>query len=258
MTTASRGGTLKKAWMYGQVALPGLLGIGTLVALKWSVLDRFAPAELTAFFEKFGFWAPVVFVAALTVRPVAFLPGQLLCAVGGLVFGTALGSVYALIGSVLSTSLLFFAARSFGTRPMRRFLGARYDRISQLARHHDFQFAAVCTLNPLLPTDVVVLGVGASGARYWQTILGVLVGTLPGTIITAHFGSSLRQGDHVMTIAAGGALLVSLILGALFGRRIVRELRAAPAAPAAPETTPAPAPSLRVRVGHRAIAPRAS
>lgn len=236
MGNPTQGGALRKAWTVFQVTLPGLVGVGALVGLKWWVLDDFAPGELTAFFEKFGFWAPVVFVAALTVRPVALLPGQVLCAVGGLVFGTAMGSVYALIGSVLSTTLLFTAARSFGTRPMRRLLGDRYDRISHLAKHHDFQFATVCTLNPLLPTDVIVLGAAASGARYWHTILGVFVGTLPGTVITAHFGSSLRQGNDAMTLAAGVGLLVSLALGGLFGRKIVREFRAAPA----PAASPAP------------------
>lgn len=234
--------------MWAQVALPGLLGVGTLVALKWWVLDEYAPNELTAFFEQFGLWAPLVFIAALTLRPVALLPGQVLCAVGGLVFGTALGSVYALIGSALSTSLLFLAARSFGTRPMRRWLGWKYERIAKVARRHDFQFSAVCTLNPLLPTDVTVMAAAASGARYGPTILGVLVGTLPGTIVTAHFGSALRQGNTALTIAAAVGLGLSLALGALFGRKILRELRLTPTQP---RPAPEPRPALRPPLGAR-------
>src|SRR5688572_5391475 len=100
MVTLAKGGA-RGLGMWVQVALPGFLAVGVLVGLKWGVLDDIAPAELTTFFEKFGGWAPVVFLAVLALRPVALIPGQILCAVGGLVFGTAMGSVYSLVGSML-------------------------------------------------------------------------------------------------------------------------------------------------------------
>ncbi len=253
MAISAKGAAVRRVWLCIQVALPGLLVVGALVGLKWWVLDDIAPAELTAFFEKFGAWAPLVFLAVLALRPVAFLPGQILCAVGGLVFGTTMGSIYALIGSALSTTLLFFGARSFGTRPLQRLLGARYHPLSRIARKRDFQVSAVCTLNPLLPTDVTIMAGAAAGARYGHLLVGVLLGTLPGTVITAHFGSSLRQGNNAMSVAAGIGLVLSLILGAFFGRSIVRELRESPRTQQSPATHP-PVPELAASP----VAPRAS
>src|SRR4051812_12275176 len=119
MANLERREWLRRVGVAARIALPGIVAVGILIAVKWRVLDDVTPAALTQFFEKFGVWAPLVFLGVLAARPLALLPGQILCAVGGLVFGTVYGSIYALIGSFLSTTLLFFAARALGTRPMQ-------------------------------------------------------------------------------------------------------------------------------------------
>lgn len=208
-----------------RVGIPLAAALGGLVALKLLLPGYVRKEQLVAFFEPMGVWAPLVFLLVLGVRPAALLPGQLLCAVGGMVFGTFWGAVYALVGSALSTSLLFLAASRLGSRPMRRIWGRRYDAVHAVTRNHDFRFAAVCTLNPLLPTDPIIVLMGASGTRYWRTISGVLAGTLPGTILTAHFGAALTERDPWMMAAAGVELVASLALGMVLGRTVVGELR---------------------------------
>ena len=208
-----------------RVGVPIAAALGGLVALKLLLPGYVQKQQLVAFFEPMGVWAPVVFLLVLAVRPAALIPGQLLCAVGGMIFGTFWGSAYALIGSVLSTSLLFLVASRVGSGPMRKIWGQRYDAVHAVARSHDFRFAAVCTLNPLLPTDPIVVVMAASGTRYWRTILGVLAGTIPGTIVTAHFGAALTERNPWMTAAAGIEIAASLALGMVLGRTVVRELR---------------------------------
>jgi len=210
-----------------RIAAPVVAATAGLAALKLVGPDYVDQKELVALFHRVGPWAPLAFVAFLAVRPVALLPGQLLTAVGGLVFGALWGTVYALIGSLLSTSLVFFIGTRVGSRPMRRIVGHRYDAVRQVARRHDLKFAALCTLNPLLPTDLIVAVMSASGGRYAWTVLGVFAGTIPGTIVTAEFGSAVGRGNLVMTIFAAVAVAVSLALGIAFSRNVSRELQAA-------------------------------
>ncbi|PTL85993.1 hypothetical protein DAT35_03505 [Vitiosangium sp. GDMCC 1.1324] len=187
--------------------------------------------ELHAFLAPMGKWAPVVFVLCLAVRPVTLLPGQLFTAVGGMIFGTRAGTIYSLMGSVLASALIYGLSRWLGTRLMKRMAGSRYPAITRAAKRHGFKFALLTCINPLLPTDVMIAAATAAGARFWPLAMGVLLGTIPGTFLTAQFGSGLAQGRTVMTVVSGVGLVVSLVLGAVLGRRIFAEISEESSAP---------------------------
>lgn len=221
-----------KGWKFwAKVIAPVLASIAGLCALRLLGPDIVNQRQLSEWLRPLGDWAPVAFVLFLAVRPVTLLPGQVFVAVAGLLFGTLMGTVYAMVGSFFAFALVFFLARKLGTRLMKRLAGGRYHAIKHVAKSRDFQFSALTTINPLLPTDVMIAAASASGARFWPTAAGVLVGTLPGTILTAQFGSALGQGKTVMTIVSGVGMVVSLVLGVWLGRKIVKEIGEVPDAP---------------------------
>ncbi|MBX5484800.1 MAG: TVP38/TMEM64 family protein [Myxococcaceae bacterium] len=204
--------------------LASIAGLTTLRLLGPDILDR---ETLRHFLEPLGPWAPVVFVVLLGIRPITLLPGQLFTAVGGILFGVLFGSLYALLGSLLSFALVFVLSRRFGTRFMKRFAGEKYHALAHTARRHDFKVAALATINPLIPTDVLVVVAAASGARFWPTALGVLLGTMPGTFLTAQFGAALGTGRTIMTIVSAAGLIVSMVLGVFLGRKVVTQFNEA-------------------------------
>jgi uncharacterized membrane protein YdjX (TVP38/TMEM64 family) len=226
----TRGKWTKRAILGARMGAPVVLGLGGLAALKFLGPDSVDSRELIALFEKFGVIAPLAFVVFLGLRPVALLPGQLLTAVGGMVFGAVSGTVYALVGSFLSTALLFYLSRRLGTGLMRKVAGRRYGKLQAIVSHHERKFLALTAINPLIPTDVVIVAAAASGARFRPAVTGVLLGTLPGTILTAQFGSALGQDNPWLTAASALGLAVSLGLGTYFGRRALREIPEAGAA----------------------------
>ncbi|MBU8894678.1 hypothetical protein DRW03_09150 [Corallococcus sp. H22C18031201] len=175
-----------------------------------------------------GAAAPWAYIAFLAVRPLTLLPGQVLTAVGGMMFGTLAATLYSLTGSFLSATLLFTLARKLGTGPMKRLAGGKYPALMRVARRHDFHFSLLACINPLCPTDVTLIASAASGARFWPTVGGMMLGTLPGTFLTAQFGSGLAQGRAVMTGVSAAGLVLSLCLGTVFGRRIYKEFNEAP------------------------------
>jgi len=199
-----------------RLSLPPLVGRGV------------GQGELAKWILGFGPWAPTVFILILTIRPVTLLPGQLLTAVGGMIFGTTRGSLYALLGSFLSTGVVFLLAHRLGHGLMKRWAGAKYPALVRSAKQHDFQFAVLITLNPLIPTDVAIAAAAASRARFWPTALGVLAGTLPGTVLTAQFGAALQRGAPLLTALSAGGLMASLFFGAFLGRKVFQEIFNAP------------------------------
>jgi uncharacterized membrane protein YdjX (TVP38/TMEM64 family) len=212
-----------KFWL--KVLTPVVASIGGLVALRLLGPDMMSQRELHQVIAPLGRWAPLAFVAFLGVRPLLLLPGQIFTAVGGMVFGSLAATLYSLLGSFLSAALLFAIARRFGTRLMKRVAGDNYGNLRRVAKRHDFKFALLTCINPLLPTDVMLVAAACSGARFLPTVAGVMLGTIPGTFLTAQFGSGLAQGRTVMTVVSGAGMLLSLVLGVYFGRRVYRELQ---------------------------------
>lgn len=230
-----------KVWL--KVLAPvcaSILGLTTLRLLGPDVVNQ---KDLQAFLAPMGHWAPVFFVFALAVRPVTLLPGQVFTAVGGMVFGSVPATIYSLMGSFFATLLIYALARWWGTRLMKRVAGDRYPALVRAARRHGFKFAFLMCLNPLTPTDVMIAAATAAGASFWQVALGVLLGTIPGTFLTAQFGSGLAQGRTLTTVVSGVGMVVSLVCGVLLGRRIFREINEDSTPEEAPQSEPPPSAS---------------
>jgi uncharacterized membrane protein YdjX (TVP38/TMEM64 family) len=209
-----------------KIAAPMLAAIAGLVALRLLAKDVVSQRALSDLLARFGELAPLVFVLFLAARPVTLLPGQLLTAVGGLLFGAKMGTVYALLGSFLSCALIFGLTRfAGGGRLMRRLAGRRYRAVVEVTREHDLKLAVIATMNPLVPTDVFIAAAASARARFLPTALGVLIGTLPGTFLTAQFGSAVGQGKTVMTAAAAAGMLLSLLWGLWLGRKVVKQVQ---------------------------------
>jgi len=223
--------------MWLRVLAPVLLSMGGLVTLRLLGPDFLDQRKLHDLLVPLGGAAPIAFIGFLAVRPVLLLPGQLFTAVRGLLFGALPATLYSLLGSFMASALLFRLARKLGTRPMKRMAGGKYSALTRVARRHDFKFSLLTCINPLFPTDVMVAAAAASGASFWPTVLGVTLGTIPGTYLTAQFGSGLAQGHTVRTLVSAAGLVVSLGLGAFFGRRIYRELNAEAVASPEPAET---------------------
>lgn len=218
------GGGGVKLWL--RVLAPVLTSIAGLTTLRLLGPDFINQRDLHAFLAPLGKWAPVMFIFCLAVRPVTLLPGQLFTAVGGMIFGTLPATLYSLVGSLLASALIFGLSKWLGTRLMKRMSGSHYPAITRAAKRHGFKFAVLACINPLMPTDVMLAAATAAGGRFWPLALGVLLGTIPGTFLTAQFGSGLAQGQTVMTVVSGVGMVVSLVLGAVLGRRIYQEISA--------------------------------
>lgn len=219
---AKGGGARWRFW--ARLFTPVIAALGGLLMLRLLGPDILTHERLHGWIAPLGPWAPLAFIAFLAVRPVTLLPGQVFTAVGGMLFGVLHATVYAMIGSFLAALLIFLLARWLGKPLMKRVAGGKWQRLQRVARRHDFSFAALITLNPLIPTDVMIAVSAASGGRIWPTVLGMMVGTLPGTYLTAQFGSSLGHGKYVEAAVSGSLVLVSLVVGVFVGRKVVREL----------------------------------
>jgi uncharacterized membrane protein YdjX (TVP38/TMEM64 family) len=166
-----------------------------LAATGWSwfsggiVFDLLA-AELTAaakverlrqFFEQFGVLAPLVYFVFVTIEVVvAPLPGLMLYAPGGILFGGFLGGLIALLGNVAGAGIACAMTRSLGDSWLVRVVPLEpLERIQRMLERQGSWLIFLLRLNPLTSSDLVSYAAGFTRIRIWKVMAATLAGMAP-------------------------------------------------------------------------------
>ena len=208
--------------------------------IKLAISRELATALATSVLGRAGLWGPLLFLVLLAVRPVLLLPGQAFAALAGVLWGGLQGTALSLLGSALAMVLVTTFGRRILRRPLERWAGKRAADLSRLAAQHDFLGAILLTLNPLLPTDVCMALSAGAGGRRSRLILGSVLGSAPGTLAIAYFGSAVTEDRPVLIASSLVGLAVSLLGGSLVARGVCRTLRQRSEAAAAGEPSSDP------------------
>lgn len=201
------------------LAVATALLVGVCLALRGALGLELDPASLHRAVERMGVWAPLVYVAVVAFRVPLGLPSQLVLVGGGLVFGTAAGTLYGALGIVLSALVLFLASRWAGRDALEARLPQRLRPILEIAASPvGALFMALGTGYPLGPITMYHL---IGGVTRMPLALFALAVTLGGAIRAAtftFFGSSLLAGELDLLLQATGVLISSALVPLAFAR----------------------------------------
>jgi uncharacterized membrane protein YdjX (TVP38/TMEM64 family) len=149
-------------------------------------------AEVAAYLRGFGAWTPVVSLLLMVLQAViAPLPGSLVAAANGVVFGVWWGTLLSWAGGILGGTTSFWLARWLGRGAVARLAGGRLDRADQLSQADGFWIVLVARLIPLISFDFISYLAGLSRMRYIHFLLATTVGMLPGTWAWTALGHDL-------------------------------------------------------------------
>ena len=138
-------------------------------------------ASLQQFFRQAGLLAPVVYVLFVTVEViVAPIPGLLLYAPGGLIFGPWLGGLLALIGNVIGSGISCGLTRSPGSG-WRHSIGTTnsVERLQSVLERRGVWLIVLLRLNPLTSTDLISYAAGFTRIPIRNVMLATGMGMAP-------------------------------------------------------------------------------
>jgi uncharacterized membrane protein YdjX (TVP38/TMEM64 family) len=138
-------------------------------------------ARIQEYFDSLGVAAPLVYVAIVTVEVVvAPIPGMMLYAPGGLVFGGFLGGLLSLIGNTLGAGIACGLIRMLGGKRFASWLeqGRLAAYRERLARS-GLWVVLLLRINPLTSSDLVSYAAGLAGISVWKVMAGTLLGMAP-------------------------------------------------------------------------------
>jgi len=176
----------------------------TLAALK-SALDRW------------GALAPAVYVAAVVVEVlVAPIPGTLLYAPAGALFGGFLGGTLSLIGNTLGAAIACGVGSALGEGALaRRIEGTKLAAYRDAIQARGLWVVLLLRINPLTSSDLVSYTAGAVGVPIWRVALGTFIGMAPLCYAQSYLAEQIFEilpGAVYILVAAGIVYVLALVI----------------------------------------------
>jgi len=170
--------------------------------------------NISAFVKENGTIAPLLFIAITTLRPLLFfLPSMGLTIVAGVLFGMVWGTVYVVIGGVLSTLVGFHFARWLGRDVVKKLV--EKNNLTRVLNEKSMLYGKNAVLYMRLfnlPWDIVSYWAGLSGVRFRDFYVASMIPLVPVSFLYTYFGST------VFTPTSAGfiiSLSIMFIMGAI-------------------------------------------
>jgi uncharacterized membrane protein YdjX (TVP38/TMEM64 family) len=170
--------------------------------------------------------APLVYVVASAVLGSIFVPGSILAAGSGILFGPVLG-IFVTLGATVGTAVVASrVGQRAGRDSARAVLGTkRADRIEALIERRGLWAVVGQRFVPGTSDAVFSYAFGAIGVPLWQMAVGAFIGSAPRAFVYTALGASLGKPSSPLAYAAVAVWCMTAIVGAFAARRGYRTWR---------------------------------
>ena len=199
-----------------------LVGVFYLVAVK-RVIDI---EEVRRVVSPTGPAAPLIYVVVSAALGALFVPGSILAAGSGLLFGPVLG-MFVTLGAAVGTAIVASRiGRRAGRDSARALVGReRADRIDALIERGGLWAVVGQRFIPGISDALASYAFGAFGVPLWQMVVGSFIGSAPRAFAYTALGASIGNRSSALAYAAIAAWCVSAVVGAFAARRGYRHWR---------------------------------
>lgn len=205
------------------VVLAFLLGMFYLVAIA-RVVDVDAVRGAVA---ATGPAAPLAYVVVSALLGAIFVPGPILAAGSGVLFGPVLG-LFVTLGATVGTAIVAsLIGRRAGRNSARELLGAdRADRLDRLIERRGLWAVVGQRFIPGVSDALASYAFGAFGVPLWQMAVGAFIGSVPRAFVYTALGASIGDLNTPLAYVAVAIWCVTAVIGAFGTHHGYRKWRA--------------------------------
>lgn len=162
--------------------------------------------------EDFGVFAPILYMLLHILHVViAFIPGEPIEILGGVLFGTLWGLLFSVIGVLAGTIIVYFLVKTVGKPLIYAFVPEdKFNKYKLLNDEKRLELAVfVLFLIPGTPKDILTYIVPLTHINPTKYFILTSVARIPSIITSTLMGASIGDGDIRMTV------IIFLITGAI-------------------------------------------
>lgn len=198
------------AWTIWSYATGGLMR----VLLSASPEGQGMLDVLRTYVQHWGMLAPLIYVGIVTVEVlIAPIPGLLLYAPAGAIFGGFLGGTLSLVGNTIGAAIASFLARALGASWLARHVHSpRFAAVRERLQKRGLWVVFVLRLNPLTSSDLVSYAAGLAGVPSRWVALGTFFGMLPQCYLQAYLAEKLFEVVPLPAIIGGATIAAAVVI----------------------------------------------
>jgi len=186
---------LKDHRVFWAATAAACLLVAATAAWKFTPLaDWLTAGRIVAWVETFSryWWAPFALALVYTPASMILFPRPLLTVAAAVAFGPWKGFAVAMGGVLLTALLGYVAGRQLDPGIVKRWAGAKMDRIGKALRKEGFLAVATVGLVPIAPFFAETLAFGALRLKLWHVLPGVALSNTPGLLGSTLLGDQLH------------------------------------------------------------------
>ena len=171
--------------------------------------------------------APLIYIPVSALLASVFVPGPLLAAGSGLLFGPVLGTFVTLSSAATTAVIAALVGRHAGRDSARALIGAEWaERIDSQIQRRGLWAVVGQRFIPGISDALASYTFGAFGIPLWQMAVGALIGSAPRAFVYTALGASISDLTSPLAYAAVAVWCVTAIIGAFGAHRGYRSWRA--------------------------------
>lgn len=180
--------------------------------------------------------APLVYLAVSAVLAAVFVPGPLLAAGSGLLFGPVLGTFVTLGSTATTATVAALVGRHAGRDSARALIGEQWaERIDTQIQRRGLWAVVGQRFVPGISDALASYTFGAFGMPLWQMAIGAFIGSAPRAFVYTALGASISDLTSPLAYAAITVWCITAIIGAFAAHRGYRSWRAHSRRPKPPD-----------------------
>jgi uncharacterized membrane protein YdjX (TVP38/TMEM64 family) len=164
--------------------------------------------------------APLTYAVVSALLGAIFVPGPILAAGSGVLFGPVLGTFVTLFSAVGTASITSLIGRRAGRESARALLGTdRADRLDDQVQRRGLWAVVGQRFVPGISDALASYAFGAFGVPLWQMAVGAFIGSAPRAFVYTALGASIGDLSAPLAYTAIGVWCVTAVIGAFAAHR---------------------------------------
>lgn len=180
---------------------------------------------IKGYLERFGPWAAVIFFIFQILQVVIFfIPGEVIQAAGGYIFGILGGTLLSFFGIAIGSAILFYICQRFGKKLVEKLVPKEsFDHLEKILNSPRIKLILVILFFiPGAPKDSLIMVCALSDITLKHFIIFSMIGRTPALVASAFMGANLAKGDVRSVIVIAAIALIACVVGIIFRKDIYK------------------------------------
>lgn len=200
-----------------------VLLIPSIISLK----DAATREALQEYIHQKGAWGVVILLGLQIAQVIiAFIPGEVIEVLSGLLYGTFYGYIICTVGMLLGTVIIFYTVRALGFSYINTALGEQ-----KLSKYHFLQDTKKLELVifllffiPGTPKDLLTYFIPFTKIKPSTFFIINTVARVPSILSSTYAGASISQGKWLQTVVVFTLIGIVGIVGIMLNDRFIKRL----------------------------------